>query len=89
MVCRDEKIGDVFVASFSKGFVLDFYSDFINNFSRAMDVYKQEDKKKSAFSDFLKVSPYHRVFIQLSLYRSSFSSRCVRSHLMIDCHFLD
>jgi hypothetical protein len=28
----DEKIGDVFVASFSKAMVLEIYSDFINNF---------------------------------------------------------
>ncbi|KAF0313459.1 Rho guanine nucleotide exchange factor 10 [Amphibalanus amphitrite] len=29
----EERIGDVFVASFSKAIVLDIYSDFINNFS--------------------------------------------------------
>lgn len=52
---REEKIGDVFVASFSKAIVLDIYSDFINNFARAMEVAKQESKKKSAFADFLKV----------------------------------
>src|SRR5438105_4961947 len=32
----DEKIGDVFVASFSKSLVLDVYSEFINNFGQAM-----------------------------------------------------
>lgn len=52
---REEKIGDVFVASFSKAIVLDIYSDFINNFARAMEVAKQESKKKTAFADFLKV----------------------------------
>ncbi|XP_042205162.1 rho guanine nucleotide exchange factor 10-like isoform X3 [Homarus americanus] len=52
---REEKIGDVFVASFSKAIVLDIYSDFINNFARAMEVAKQESKKKSAFADFLKM----------------------------------
>lgn len=52
---REEKIGDVFVASFSKAIVLDIYSDFINNFTRAMEVAKQESKKKTAFADFLKV----------------------------------
>ena len=53
---KEEKIGDVFVASFSKAVVLDIYSDFINNFNHAMEVAKQESKKKSAFADFLKVS---------------------------------
>ncbi|XP_076358857.1 rho guanine nucleotide exchange factor 10-like protein isoform X1 [Tachypleus tridentatus] len=50
-----EKIGDVFVASFSKAMVLDIYSDFINNFSLAMETAKQASKNKSAFADFLKV----------------------------------
>ncbi len=54
---REEKIGDVFVASFSKAVVLDIYSDFINNFSLALDVAKQESKRKSALADFLKVRP--------------------------------
>ena len=31
------------------------YSDFINNFTEAMDVAKTESKRKSAFADFLKV----------------------------------
>ena len=52
---KEEKIGDVFVASFSKAVVLDIYSDFINNFSLALDVAKQESKRKSALADFLKV----------------------------------
>ena len=51
----DEKIGDVFVASFSKAVVLEIYSDFINNFSAAMECAKQESKRKSALADFLKV----------------------------------
>jgi len=51
---EDEKIGDVFVASFSKSVVLEVYSDFINNFSEAMDLAKCESKRKSAFADFLK-----------------------------------
>ena len=54
---REEKIGDVFVANFSKANVLDIYSDFINNFSVAVDVAKQESKRKSALADFLKVLP--------------------------------
>ena len=69
---KEEKIGDVFVASFSKAVVLDIYSDFINNFNRAMEVAKQESKKKSAFADFLKVSvkipSYFIFFIYISTY---------------------
>lgn len=38
---KEEKIGDVFVASFSKAVVLEIYSDFINNFSLAMECAKQ------------------------------------------------
>ena len=52
---KEEKIGDVFVANFSKAVVLDIYSDFINNFSQSLDVAKQESKRKSALADFLKV----------------------------------
>ncbi|XP_077288242.1 rho guanine nucleotide exchange factor 10-like protein isoform X5 [Arctopsyche grandis] len=52
---REEKLGDVFVASFSKALVLDIYSGFINNFSVAMDLAKMEAKRKSALADFLKV----------------------------------
>lgn len=55
---RDERIGDVFVASFSKAIVLDIYSGFINNFSVAMDLAKMEAKRKSALADFLKVRNY-------------------------------
>ena len=36
--------------------VLEVYSDFINNFSEAMELAKCESKRKSAFADFLKVS---------------------------------
>ncbi|KAK0174347.1 hypothetical protein PV327_010130 [Microctonus hyperodae] len=52
---KDEKLGDVFVASFSKAIVLDIYSGFINNFSMAMDLAKQESKRKTALADFFKV----------------------------------
>ncbi|XP_029716970.1 uncharacterized protein LOC115260194 isoform X2 [Aedes albopictus] len=51
----EEKIGDVFVATFSKSLVLDVYSGFINNFSIAMDLARMEAKRKSALSDFFKV----------------------------------
>ncbi|KAK0160358.1 hypothetical protein PV328_007776 [Microctonus aethiopoides] len=52
---KDEKLGDLFVASFSKAIVLDIYSGFINNFSMAMDLTKQESKRKTALADFFKV----------------------------------
>lgn len=52
---RDEKLGDVFVGSFSKSTVLEVYSGFINNFSNAMELAKMEAKRKSALADFFKV----------------------------------
>ncbi|XP_047991743.1 rho guanine nucleotide exchange factor 10 isoform X2 [Leguminivora glycinivorella] len=52
---RDEKIGEVFLNAFSKAVVLDVYSDFINNFSVAMELAKMESKRKSALADFFKV----------------------------------
>uniref|UniRef100_A0A146LF55 Rho guanine nucleotide exchange factor 10 n=3 Tax=Lygus hesperus TaxID=30085 RepID=A0A146LF55_LYGHE len=51
---REHRIGDVFVASFSKAVVLDIYSDFINNFSVAMDLARTETKKKPALAEFFK-----------------------------------
>ena len=45
----------MFVANFSKAVVLEIYSDFINNFTAAMECAKQESKRKSALADFLKV----------------------------------
>lgn len=47
--------GEVFLNAFSKAVVLDVYSDFINNFSVAMELAKMESKRKSALADFLKV----------------------------------
>ena len=52
---QEERIGDIFVASFSKSSVLEIYSDFINNFNQAMELAKSESKRKSAFADFLQV----------------------------------
>ena len=43
---KEEKIGDVFVANFSKAIVLEIYSDFINNFTAAMECAKQVRKNK-------------------------------------------
>lgn len=59
---ENEKLGDVFVGTFSKAIVLDTYSGFINNFSAAMDLAKQESKRKTALADFFKVT------ISLSLF---------------------
>ena len=52
---QEERIGDIFVTSFSKSSVLEIYSDFINNFNQAMELAKSESKRKSAFADFLQV----------------------------------
>uniref|UniRef100_A0A3P8WUE0 Rho guanine nucleotide exchange factor 10 like n=1 Tax=Cynoglossus semilaevis TaxID=244447 RepID=A0A3P8WUE0_CYNSE len=49
-----EKIGDLFVASFSKSMVLDVYSDYVNNFTSAMALIKKACLSKPAFLDFLK-----------------------------------
>ncbi|GAA6075484.1 rho guanine nucleotide exchange factor 10-like protein isoform X1 [Tachysurus ichikawai] len=51
-----EKIGDLFVASFSKSMVLDVYSDYVNNFTNAMALIKKACLSKPAFLEFLKVS---------------------------------
>uniref|UniRef100_A0A3P8NK58 DH domain-containing protein n=1 Tax=Astatotilapia calliptera TaxID=8154 RepID=A0A3P8NK58_ASTCA len=52
---QSEKIGDLFVASFSKSMVLNLYSDYINNFTSAMALIKKACLSKPAFLDFLKV----------------------------------
>ncbi|TRY87056.1 hypothetical protein DNTS_009148 [Danionella cerebrum] len=49
-----EKIGDLFVASFSKSMVLDVYSDYVNNFTSAMALIKKACMSKPAFLEFLK-----------------------------------
>ncbi|XP_048206307.1 rho guanine nucleotide exchange factor 10-like protein isoform X3 [Perognathus longimembris pacificus] len=49
-----EKIGDLFVASFSKSMVLDVYSDYVNNFTNAMCIIKKACLTKPAFLEFLK-----------------------------------
>ncbi|XP_040009743.1 rho guanine nucleotide exchange factor 10-like protein isoform X2 [Xiphias gladius] len=51
---HSEKIGDLFVASFSKSMVLNVYSDYINNFTNAMALIKKACVSKPAFLDFLK-----------------------------------
>ncbi|XP_034358263.1 rho guanine nucleotide exchange factor 10-like protein isoform X2 [Arvicanthis niloticus] len=49
-----EKIGDLFVASFSKSMVLNIYSDYVNNFTNAMSIIKKACLTKPAFLEFLK-----------------------------------
>ncbi|XP_018082028.1 rho guanine nucleotide exchange factor 10-like protein isoform X3 [Xenopus laevis] len=49
-----EKVGDLFVASFSKSIVLDVYSDYVNNFTNAMTLIKKACLTKPAFLDFLR-----------------------------------
>ncbi|XP_069775092.1 rho guanine nucleotide exchange factor 10-like protein isoform X2 [Narcine bancroftii] len=49
-----EKIGDLFVASFSKSMVLDVYSDYVNNFTNAMALIKKACLTRPAFLEFLK-----------------------------------
>ncbi|XP_034442321.1 rho guanine nucleotide exchange factor 10-like protein isoform X4 [Hippoglossus hippoglossus] len=49
-----EKIGDLFVASFSKSMVLDVYSEYVNNFTGAMALIKKACLSKPAFLEFLK-----------------------------------
>ncbi|XP_078026510.1 rho guanine nucleotide exchange factor 10-like protein isoform X2 [Epinephelus lanceolatus] len=51
---HSERIGDLFVASFSKSMVLNVYSDYINNFTNAMALIKKACMSKPAFLDFLK-----------------------------------
>lgn len=51
----DEKVGDAFIAAFSRPVILEIYSGFINNFSAAMELAKMEAKRKSALADFFKV----------------------------------
>ncbi|KAM7405481.1 hypothetical protein PAMP_012740 [Pampus punctatissimus] len=51
---HSEKIGDLFVASFSKSMVLNVYSEYINNFTNAMALIKKACMSKHAFLDFLK-----------------------------------
>ncbi|KAM8753703.1 rho guanine nucleotide exchange factor 10-like protein isoform 2-T2 [Acanthopagrus schlegelii] len=51
---HSEKIGDLFVASFSKSMVLNAYSDYINNFTNTMALIKKACMSKPAFLEFLK-----------------------------------
>lgn len=50
----DEKIGDVFVGCFSKAFIVDIYSDFVNNFTVAVETARRLSKQKPLFAEFMK-----------------------------------
>uniref|UniRef100_A0A671TBG2 Rho guanine nucleotide exchange factor 10-like protein n=1 Tax=Sinocyclocheilus anshuiensis TaxID=1608454 RepID=A0A671TBG2_9TELE len=63
-----EKIGDLFVASFSKSMVLDIYSDYINNFTNAMALIKKACMSKPAFLEFLKVRKQASSIDRITLY---------------------
>lgn len=51
---ENEKIGDIFMASFSKSMVFDAYSIYVNNFSAAMEEIKNLKRTRQSFRDFLK-----------------------------------
>uniref|UniRef100_A0A8C2JQD2 Rho guanine nucleotide exchange factor (GEF) 10-like a n=1 Tax=Cyprinus carpio TaxID=7962 RepID=A0A8C2JQD2_CYPCA len=63
-----EKIGDLFVASFSKSMVLDVYSDYVNNFTNAMALIKKACMSKPAFLEFLKVRKQASSADRITLY---------------------
>uniref|UniRef100_A0A673FQK1 Rho guanine nucleotide exchange factor 10-like protein n=1 Tax=Sinocyclocheilus rhinocerous TaxID=307959 RepID=A0A673FQK1_9TELE len=63
-----EKIGDLFVASFSKSMVLDVYSDYVNNFTNAMALIKKACMSKPAFLEFLKVRKQASSVDRITLY---------------------
>lgn len=50
---KKEQIGEVFITSFSKYMVLEIYSQFINNFTNAMETLRKASKSKSQFAQFL------------------------------------
>ncbi|XP_022711125.1 rho guanine nucleotide exchange factor 10-like protein isoform X3 [Varroa jacobsoni] len=51
---QKEMLGDVFLAAFSKNHVLEIYSDFVNNFTTAMDTARQASASKPQLAHFLK-----------------------------------
>lgn len=82
---RDHRIGDVFVASFSKAIVLDIYSGFINNFLNAMELAKTETKRKASLAEFFKVSIFN--FLYIIDYTTYYFFRIDKRHPMIVFHF--
>ncbi|KAI4895601.1 hypothetical protein NFI96_018410 [Prochilodus magdalenae] len=78
-----EKIGDLFVASFSKSMVLDVYSDYVNNFTNAMALIKKACLSKPAFLEFLKASTDFFFFLLLEKKQSSSADRITLYGLMV------
>ncbi|XP_055958506.1 rho guanine nucleotide exchange factor 10 [Patella vulgata] len=52
---EDEKMGDIFTASFSKSMLVDAYSVYVNNFAVAMEEIKSLQRSRQNFRDFLKL----------------------------------
>ncbi|ESO89956.1 hypothetical protein LOTGIDRAFT_234067 [Lottia gigantea] len=52
---EDEKIGDIFTASFSKSMLVDAYSVYVNNFAVAMEEIKLLQRSRQSFREFLKL----------------------------------
>ena len=51
---KKERLGDTFASLFSKSEVVELYSNFINNYTRATDCARKESFKNAAFRNFLK-----------------------------------
>lgn len=51
----DERIGDIFTASFSKSMLVDAYSMYVNNFAAAMDEMRTMQQNRPQFEEFLKM----------------------------------
>ncbi|RUS71131.1 hypothetical protein EGW08_021110 [Elysia chlorotica] len=51
---RNEKIGDIFTASFSKTMLVQAYSTFVNNFAQGMDEIRSLQRTRQNFDDFLR-----------------------------------
>ncbi|XP_076451656.1 rho guanine nucleotide exchange factor 10-like protein [Babylonia areolata] len=61
-----EKIGDIFTASFSKTMLVDAYSIYVNNFAAGMDEIRTAQQSRLTFDEFLKMkekSSYDRLSI--------------------------
>ncbi|XP_041377385.1 rho guanine nucleotide exchange factor 10-like protein [Gigantopelta aegis] len=54
----DEKIGDIFTASFSRSMLVDSYSTYVNSFAAAMEEIKSVQRMKPTFSDFLRAKEH-------------------------------
>ncbi|GFS22585.1 rho guanine nucleotide exchange factor 10 [Elysia marginata] len=55
---RDEKIGDIFTASFSKTMLVRAYSVYVNNFAQGMEEIRSLQRTRQNFDDFLKFGDF-------------------------------